>query len=43
MELKELQLLQRQKISSEVFLITSFILSKELLLKEMFFLILNAK
>ena len=43
MEPKELQLLQRQKISSEVLLITSFILSKELILKEMFFLILNAK
>ena len=43
MEPKELQLLQRQKISSEVFLITSLILSKELILQEMFFFILNAK
>ena len=33
----------RQKISSEVFLITSFMLSKKLILAEKFFLILNAK
>ena len=42
MEPKELQLLQKQNISHEVFLITSFMHSKELILKEKFFLILNA-
>ena len=36
MELKELQLLQRQKIIRDVFLITSFMLSKELILEKCF-------